>query len=217
MCLSGAVRGTYKMKQKLKNLFNAPGVKYLIPALLTVLIYYFSNNTAGIVVFNAGNIAITLGVFFFGLSFFLKDFIQKKFGTKFTIWNTILAAVVVGILFAQSTVVRGDGDYTYFMILVVSVCTAVVSETIDSLVFRRIFKKDTRKAVRGSLISNLVSVPIDSAIFGFFALYLVLGLPAPLVIAISATEMVIKYILSGVLSPALSKIKAGRIWKEEKA
>ena len=102
------------------------------------------------------------------------------------------------------------------MVLVVSVCTAIVSETIDSLVFRRIFKKDTQKAVRGSLISNLVSVPIDSAIFGFFALYLVIGLPAPLVIAISATEMVIKYVLSGVLSPALSKIKAGKIWKEEK-
>ena len=73
------------MKQTIKNLFKAPGVKYLIPALLTVLIYYFSNNTAGIVIFNAGNVAITLGVFFFGLSFFLKDFIQKKFGTNFTI------------------------------------------------------------------------------------------------------------------------------------
>ena len=48
-----------------------------ILTILTVLVYYFSNNTAQIVLFEVFGAAVSVAVLFFSLSFFLKDFIQK--------------------------------------------------------------------------------------------------------------------------------------------
>lgn len=205
------------IKTKIKDFFKAPGMKFVIPALLTVLVYYFSNNTADIVLFQVGHVAVSVAVLFFSVSFFLKDFIQKKFGTQFAIWNTILATLIVAILFIQSALVGGQGDYTYFLVLMVSTLSAIVCETIDSFVFRNIFKKDTTKSVRSSLISNLISVPLDTLIFSYLALYTIIGLPIELVVALATGQIIIKYILSALLTPVIARTKAGSIWKTKEA
>lgn len=184
-------------------------------SLLTVLVYYFSNNTAQIVLFEVFGAAVSVAVLFFSLSFFLKDFIQKKMGTKFAIFNTILATVLVAVLYIQSALVAGTNDFTFFWVLMVSTVTAIIAETIDSIVFKNIFKKDTSKAAKSSLVSNLISVPIDTVVFSYFALYLVLGLPAQLVVSLAVGQLVLKYLFSALMTPAISKVKAGEVWDYE--
>lgn len=186
-----------------------------ILTILTVLVYYFSNNTAQIVLFEFFGAAVSVAVLFFSLSFFLKDFIQKKMGTKFAIFNTIFATILVAALYIQSAMVNGTNDFVFFWVLMVSTVTAIIAETIDSFVFKNIFKKDTTKAVKSSLISNLISVPIDTVVFSYFALYLVLGLPAPLVVSLAIGQLILKYVFSAALTPAIAKIKAGEVWNEE--
>lgn len=186
-----------------------------ILSLLTVLIYFFSNNTAQIVLFEVFGAAVSVAVLFFSISFFLKDFIQKKLGTKFAIYNTIFATVLVAAMYIQSALVSGTNDFVFFWVLMVSTITAILAETIDSLVFRNIFKKDTTKAAKSSLISNLISVPLDTVIFSYFALYLVLGLPAELVVSLAIGQLILKYVFSAALTPAIAKIKAGEVWNEE--
>ena len=183
-----------------------------ILSLLTVLIYFFSNNTAQIVLFEVFGAAVSVAVLFFSISFFLKDFIQKKLGTKFAIYNTIFATVLVAAMYIQSALVSGTNDFVFFWVLMVSTLTAILAETIDSLVFRNIFKKDTTKAAKSSLISNLISVPLDTVIFSYFALYLVLGLPAGLVVSLAIGQLILKYVFAAVMTPLIAKVKAGKVW-----
>lgn len=183
-----------------------------ILSLLTVLIYFFSNNTAQIVLFEVFGAAVSVAVLFFSISFFLKDFIQKKLGTKFAIYNTIFATVLVAAMYIQSALVSGTNDFVFFWVLMVSTLTAILAETIDSLVFRNIFKKDTIKAAKSSLISNLISVPLDTVIFSYFALYLVLGLPAELVVSLAIGQLILKYVFAAAMTPLIAKVKAGKVW-----
>ena len=192
-------------------------LKASVLSLLTVLIYYFSNNTAQIVLFEVLGASVSVAVLFFSFSFFLKDFIQKKMGTKFASYNTIFATVLVASLYIQSALVAGGHDFSFFWVLIVSTTSAIITETIDSLVFRKIFKNDTSKGGRGALISNLISVPLDTIIFSFFALHLVFQMPTSLVISLAFGQIILKYTLSGLLTPIIAKVKAGDVWKNEQA
>ena len=203
------------MKNPTINSFKPTIFGASILSLLTVAVYYFSNNTAQIVLFEVFGAAVSVAVLFFSLSFFLKDFIQKKMGTRFAIYNTIAATALVAFLYIQSVLVAGTNDFTFFWVLMVSTVTAIIAETIDSIVFRNIFKKDTSKAAKSSLISNLISVPIDTVVFSYFALYLVLGLPAQLVVSLAIGQLILKYLFSALMTPAISKVKAGEVWKYE--
>lgn len=182
-------------------------------SLLTVLVYFFSNNTAQIVLFQAIGIAVPMAVVFFAFSFFLADFIQKKLGTKFAILNTIAATVLVAMLYIQSALVSGTYDFSFFYVLMVSTVTAIIAGTIDALVFKRIFKRDTTKTVKAALVSNAVSIPIDTILFCYFVFYLIFGMPVELVISLGFGQIIMKYLISGVMTPIIAKVKAGEVWK----
>ena len=181
-------------------------------SLLTVLVYFFSNNTAQIVLFQAMGIAVPMAVVFFAFSFFLADFIQKKLGTKFAILNTIAATVLVAMLYIQSALVSGTYDFSFFYVLMVSTVTAIIAGTIDALVFKRIFKRDTTKTVKAALVSNAISIPIDTLLFCFFVFYLIFGMPVELVISLGFGQIIMKYLISGVMTPIIAKVKAGEVW-----
>lgn len=182
-------------------------------SLLTVLVYFFSNNTAQIVLFQALGIAVPLAVVFFAFSFFLADFIQKKLGTKFAILNTIAATVLVAMLYIQSALVSGTYDFSFFYVLMVSTVTAIIAGTIDALVFKRIFKRDTTKTVKAALVSNAVSIPIDTLLFCYFVFFLIFGMPIELVISLGFGQIIVKYLIAGAMTPVIAKVKAGAVWK----
>lgn len=182
-------------------------------SLLTVLVYFFSNNTAQIVLFQAMGIAVPLAVVFFAFSFFLADFIQKKLGTKFAILNTIAATVLVAMLYIQSALVSGTYDFSFFYVLMVSTVTAIIAGTIDALVFERIFKRDTTKTVKAALVSNAISIPIDTLLFCYFVFYLIFGMPIELVISLGFGQIIVKYLIAGVMTPVIARVKAGEVWK----
>ena len=182
-------------------------------SLLTVLVYFFSNNTAQIVLFQAMGIAVPLAVVFFAFSFFLADFIQKKLGTKFAILNTIAATVLVAMLYIQSALVSGTYDFSFFYVLMISTVTAIIAGTIDALVFKRIFKRDTTKTVKAALVSNAVSIPIDTLLFCYFVFFLIFGMPIELVISLGFGQIIVKYLIAGAMTPVIAKVKAGAVWK----
>lgn len=182
-------------------------------SLLTVLVYFFSNNTAQIVLFQAMGIAVPLAVVFFAFSFFLADFIQKKLGTKFAILNTIAATVLVAMLYIQSALVSGTYDFSFFYVLMVSTVTAIIAGTIDALVFKRIFKRDITKTAKAALVSNAVSIPIDTLLFCYFVFYLIFGMPIELVISLGFGQILVKYIIAAMMTPVIAKVKAGDVWK----
>lgn len=182
-------------------------------SLLTVLVYFFSNNTAQIVLFQALGIAVPLAVVFFAFSFFLADFIQKKLGTKFAILNTIATTVLVAMLYIQSALVSGTYDFSFFYVLMVSTVTAIIAGTIDALVFKRIFKRDTTKTVKAALVSNAISIPIDTLLFCYFVFFLIFGMPIELVISLGFGQIIVKYLIAGAMTPIIAKVKAGAVWK----
>ena len=182
-------------------------------SLLTVLVYFFSNNTAQIILFQALGVAVPLAVVFFAFSFFLADFIQKKLGTKFAILNTIAATVLVAMLYVQSALVSGTYDFSFFYVLMVSTVTAIIAGTIDALVFKRIFKRDITKTAKAALVSNAVSIPIDTLLFCYFVFYLIFGMPIELVISLGFGQIIVKYIIAAMMTPVIAKVKAGAVWK----
>ena len=182
-------------------------------SLLTVLVYFFSNNTAQIVLFQALGIAVPLAVVFFAFSFFLADFIQKKLGTKFAILNTVAATALVAMLYVQSALVSGTYDFSFFYVLMVSTVTAIIAGTIDALVFKRIFKRDITKTAKAALVSNAVSIPIDTLLFCYFVFYLIFGMPIELVISLGFGQIIVKYIIAAAMTPVIAKTKAGAVWK----
>lgn len=182
-------------------------------SLLTVLVYFFSNNTAQIVLFQALGIAVPMAVVFFAFSFFLADFIQKKLGTRFAILNTIAATILVAMLYVQSALVSGTYDFSFFYVLMVSTVTAIIAGSIDALVFKRIFKRDTTKTVKAALVSNAISIPIDTVLFCYFVFYLIFGMPVALVVSLGFGQIIVKYLIAGVMTPVIAKVKAGAVWK----
>ena len=182
-------------------------------SLLTVLVYFFSNNTAQIILFQALGVAVPLAVVFFAFSFFLADFIQKKLGTKFAILNTIAATVLVAMLYVQSALVSGTYDFSFFYVLMVSTVTAIIAGTIDALVFKRIFKRDITKTAKAALVSNAVSIPIDTLLFCYFVFYLIFGMPIELVISLGFGQIIVKYIIAAMMTPVIAKVNAGAVWK----
>ena len=182
-------------------------------SLLTDLVYFFSNNTAQIILFQALGVAVPLAVVFFAFSFFLADFIQKKLGTKFAILNTIAATVLVAMLYVQSALVSGTYDFSFFYVLMVSTVTAIIAGTIDALVFKRIFKRDITKTAKAALVSNAVSIPIDTLLFCYFVFYLIFGMPIELVISLGFGQIIVKYIIAAMMTPVIAKVNAGAVWK----
>lgn len=201
------------MKNLSTKFFEMPGsFTASLLSLATVLLYYFSNNTAHLVLFQFGGVAVSVAICFFAFTFFLKDFVQKKLGTRFAIYNTIFATILVAILYVQSSLVDGSYDFRFLYVLLISAFSAITSETIDSFIFRNVFRKDMTRGAKSSLISNAISVPIDTALFSFLALYIVFGMPASLVISLAIGELIVKYLVSGALAPLIAKTKAGEIW-----
>ena len=140
-------------------------------------------------------IAIPIGTFAIGLTFFLRDFVQARHGLRVA-YAAIAAALLVNLALSIH----------YADLLAITLASAgafAVSESMDTVVYSRV---DGRMGPR-ILISGLVSCPIDSAIFIIFGL-------SPLTTGIIPWSAVFLTIVVQVLiKVALQLVAAVPAWK----
>ena len=117
------------------------GILYLLSIITAnLLVIQFGIVSVGPLVFPAGAVMI-------GLTFSLRDFVQRRFG-KWRCWYWTLAAAVLSAVFSLD-------------VAVASVAAFLVSEAADWAVFT--FSGGSFK--RRVFLSNLLGTPLDSLVF----------------------------------------------------
>ena len=133
-----------------------------------------------------GGFVIPAGTFVFTITFTLRDMIHKRLGKEWARAAIFLAGgfnlIMAGYLYWASTLpspgfipeIVGENWAMVFAlvpsIVVASITAEVVSTLIDTDIYHRIMNKFTGKMqFMRVIISNAVSLPIDSLIFGFLA------------------------------------------------
>ena len=172
----------------------------IIPALTAVstLLLFIAGNTANILLWTTPWLVLNVGTIVFAFTFFWKDLIQKKMGRNFAIVNNIIASALVLLLSIEIGIVSGDVGFVWAALLLCSFASTSIAETIDSFIYARI-----KGNIKPALISNSISVPIDTAIFSYFGFYLVLGMPVQIVLGLAVAQMLVKFTLAGLISPLL--------------
>lgn len=173
------------MISKIKSLLNDYKVLLRnVPALVTVIFCVgtcWMNISAGKIIFNAWNVAITGGFLISFLPFLCLDVVSKRFGAKAAILLNILSAVcntlfVLGLNLVAA--IPTETDYSAFnsvlggvwFITLSSIVAFVVSGIINSLLnvaIGRLFKNRTSgmEFATRSFISTFVGQAIDNFIF----------------------------------------------------
>lgn len=117
------------------------GILYLASILLAnVLVYYFGILEFGPLMFPAGAVVI-------GMTFSLRDLVQKEYG-KWKCWYWTFAACAVSVIFSWELALASSLAF-------------MVSEAVDWTVFT--YSKGNLKT--RMLLSNLFGTPLDSLVF----------------------------------------------------
>lgn len=144
-----------------------------------------------------GGLSLDGGALLYPFTFTMRDLLQKKAGeklTRFTIWLSAAAAALmfafiwlVGILPADPAA-GAQTEYAQVLspglrLVLASIVAMTVSELIDTRIFSLVRRRYGRKKQwLRVLLSNLISVPVDTAVFlliayaGRFSMELLLGL-----------------------------------------
>lgn len=138
---------------------------------------------------DVGGLVIPAGTFVFTITFTLRDMIHKRLGKDWARAAIIMAAIFnvfmalylrfVALLPSPAFVpeeVSAGWTATFALvpsIVIASITAELVSELIDTDIYHRVMDRFTGKMqFMRVLISNAVSLPIDSIIFGFLAFML---------------------------------------------
>jgi len=126
------------------------GISYCLSILFANLVvsYY------GII--NAFGLTFPAGAIFIGLTFSLRDFVQREFGHK--VWYFMIASAIITTI---TGVALSHLPIPLWKVALASSVAFIISEGIDWLVFTLISKS----MVFRICVSNLFSVPIDSILF----------------------------------------------------
>lgn len=175
-----------------------------------------------------GKVIIPGGTFIFALTFTLRDLVHKRLGKK---WATsaIIVAGIMNILQSAYLYFVSRLPYPPFFangvaweqifnvvpaITIASIIAEVTSELIDTEVYHLWWHK-VPKAPQWSrvLISNVVSLPIDSAIFGILAFTLLPPLfgteaqPILIALQLASGQILYKAIITVVSLPFIYLVK----------
>lgn len=183
----------------------SPTNKLLVVPVLTAvstLLLFIAGNTASILLWTTPWLVLNVGTIVFAFTFFWKDLIQKKMGKNFAIVNNIVASLLVLLISLEIGIVSGNVGFVWAALLICSFVSTSIAETIDSIVYAKV-----KGNVKPALVSNTISVPIDTAIFSFFGFYLVLGMPVQVVLGLAVAQMLVKFTLAGIISPLLRLVK----------
>ncbi|NLM01574.1 MAG: queuosine precursor transporter [Treponema sp.] len=166
------------------------------------------------------NFSIDAGTFIYPITFTLRDMIHKKLGKKVAQITVITCAginLVMALYFAFVASLPSDPTWQLqeayssilgpvWRIVVASIVAEVVSELLDTEIYHLFVTKITTKYEWARvLVSNAVSVPIDSAIFAFIAFYG--NLPLSSIISIIFANMIIKFLVTLISVPAIYLVK----------
>jgi uncharacterized integral membrane protein (TIGR00697 family) len=164
--------------------------------------------------------SIDAGTFIYPLTFTIRDLIHKQFGKTTARTMIILAAginlfMVVFFQFAawlpQEPTWGKNEEFAAILgpvwrIVIASIVAEVISELIDTEVYHFWVSRITRKYQWARvLISNAVSIPIDSLIFCWGAFWLMF--PNSVVWSLFFTNVIVKGLVTVVSLPAIYLVK----------
>jgi len=152
------------------------------------------------------------GTIIYPLTFTLRDMMHKSLGKQvsrqvviFTGLMNILLALIVYLVFALPSDPSWTNQEAYKLILLSvpriiagSIIAQVISELIDTEIFSKLYKIGDVKAV---LVSNFISLIVDSVIFTLIAFYG--SLPTSILLQIIYTNITLKFILALISSPLI--------------
>lgn len=164
-------------------------------------------------------IVVDAGALLYPVTFVLRDVLHRNAGLQ-AANRAVTASVVCNIamfaLFALVAALPADmatGPQTEFgrvlvpgaLIVAGSVVGQFVSERLDGRIYHAIWKDGAGSAVRAMLVSNLVTIPIDSVLmcgiaFGF-------TVPLASVALTTASNVVIKYLVMAVSVAAVAAME----------
>lgn len=164
--------------------------------------------------------SIDAGTFIYPITYTLRDLIHKKSGKK-TAQMMVITVALLNLLMAfyfwLVSILPADlsvGPQKEFgivlspvwRIVIASILSEVISELIDTEIYHLwVTKVTTKYQWLRVLVSNSVSVPIDSIIFSFLAFYGVM--PLAVVISIILSNIIIKMVTTLVSMPLTYTIK----------
>lgn len=134
---------------------------------------------------------LSVGTIFFAFIFTLRDRIHG-YGLKYVFYAIALALIV--------TVTYSIYAQTPWRFIFASFLSIAVGELADTIVFQQL--KQSNWLFR-CLSSNLVSVPLDSALFTFLAFTGVEGFSSSFMLEIIYADVVIKYLIAAVVAISL--------------
>ena len=193
--------------------------KILSTAILVSVLYVAAQMMADIgslrIVMVAG-FSIDAGTFIYPLTFTLRDMVHKVAGIKIA-RMLILAAAAINLVMAlffkvvailpPDLVVGSQSEFALVLapvwrIVGASIIAEVISELIDTEGYRFWVERVTRKHQWARvLVSNALSIPIDSFIFSFLAFWG--SMPTAVVLSIFFSNMIIKGITTLISIPGI--------------
>ena len=177
------------------------------------IFFAMTANVAAAKVIYFGSLVTDAGVLYY-LTFTWRDLIHKQFGRRValtTVWAgavfNLAAALyfqVVGLLPAESSWAAAGGQqaWTFLFglqgrIVIASLLSQIISETIDTEVYHRWTNGRGRNKPQWTrvFISNACSIPVDSALFPLVAFY-----------GVVSTQALVEMVLTGILLKSLVTI-----------
>ena len=190
------------------NLKNITVVAVVAYAMIAIMSDIFSNKTLSL-----GALAVSGGMLLVPFSFVSRDLLHRLVGYKNAlkfVTVTAIANLVIAILLAFLTFLPAQ-DPTFgeawstamgssWRIIFASFIAQLFADLSDTFVFERFTKRfGDKKTWLRCLISNVVSIPIDSVAF------IVLGfagvLPASVMLSMIATQIIGKFVISTIAMP----------------
>jgi uncharacterized integral membrane protein (TIGR00697 family) len=196
-----------------------PKSDHIIPTVLVAVFYVAAQMMSDIaslrIVLIAG-FSIDAGTFIYPLTFTLRDMVHKVAGIKVARILILAAAginLVMALLFKLVSIMPADqsvGPQLEFglvlspiwRIVAASIIAEVIAELIDTEGYRIWVEKVTERYHWARVIvSNAISIPVDSFIFSMLAFWGVL--PSGVVISIFVSNMVIKGLTTIISIPGI--------------
>jgi uncharacterized PurR-regulated membrane protein YhhQ (DUF165 family) len=134
---------------------------------------------------------VALGTLLFGATFTARDYVHRLGRRKVYVMIFIAALSSAGLALLGATPWR---------VVMASVVAIVLSESADTEVYQRLLSRPWFVRVTGS---NLVSIPLDTALFNLMAFWGVF--PGAVLASIMVGEIIVKFLVGGVV--ALGRIR----------
>ena len=207
------------MTIKENSQIKEPEVDFLRAAILVSVFYVAAqmmSDIASLRIVMIAGFSIDAGTFIYPLTFTLRDMVHKVAGIKIARMLILVAAgvnLLMALLFKIAAILPPDlsiGEQSEFglvlapvwRIVAASIIAEVIAELIDTEGYRFWVEKVTSKYQWARvLVSNAISIPIDSFLFSFLAFWG--SMPAAVVLSIFFSNMIIKGITTLISIPGI--------------